>query len=142
MSLRILVIDDERSVGVTLRDMLETLGHTVVAVQNATDALVKARSKNFDVAIVDVNLGPGIDGISLTRELRHRFGLRAVIISGFLQGTLKDFASEAADAVLAKPFVSSQMEEALARIPLRRDLSAGVPPADAPPYRRAARSAR
>lgn len=139
MSLRVLVIDDERSVGVTLRDMLETLGHTVVAVQNATDALLKARSKNFDVAVVDVNLGPGIDGISLTRELRHRFGLRAVIISGYLHGTLADFAGEAADAVLAKPFVASQLKDALARIPLRRELSAAVPPANAPVYRRAAR---
>jgi CheY-like chemotaxis protein len=139
MSLRVLVIDDERSVGATLRDMLETLGHTVVAVQNATDALVKARSKNFDVAIVDVNLGPGIDGISLTRELRHRFGLRAVIISGFLHGTLADFASDAADAVLSKPFVSSQMEAALAKIPARRELSAAVPAADAPAYRRVVR---
>jgi CheY-like chemotaxis protein len=133
------VIDDERSVGITLRDMLETLGHTVVAVQNATDALVKARSKNFDVAFVDVNLGPGIDGISLTRELRHRFGLRAVIVSGYLQGQLADFAANVADVVLAKPFLSSQIEAALAQIPVRRELSAAIPPADAPPYRRAVR---
>jgi CheY-like chemotaxis protein len=139
MSLRVLVIDDERSVGLTLRDMLETLGHTVVAVQNATDALVKARSKNFDVAFVDVNLGPGIDGISLTRELRHRFGLRAVIVSGYLQGQLADFAANVADVVLAKPFLSSQVEAALAKIPARRELSAAIPPADAPVYRRAVR---
>jgi CheY-like chemotaxis protein len=137
MSLRVLVIDDERSVGATLRDMLETLGHSVVAVQNATDALVKARSKNFDVAIVDVNLGPGIDGISLTRELRHRFGLRAVIVSGYLQGQLAEFAANVADVVLAKPFVSSQIEAALAHIPARRELSAAASPSWAPAYRRA-----
>jgi CheY-like chemotaxis protein len=111
----------------------------VVAVQNATDALVKARSKNFDVAFVDVNLGPGIDGISLTRELRHRFGLRAVIVSGYLQGQLADFAANVADVVLAKPFLSSQVEAALAKIPARRELSAAIPPADAPAYRRVVR---
>jgi DNA-binding response OmpR family regulator len=119
MTLRILVVDDEPSVGTTLRDMLETLGHSVVTARDATDALCKARSNRFDAAVVDVNLGPGIDGISLTRELRHRFELGAVIISGFLHGMLQDFAEEAADFVLAKPFVSAQLEAALANLPTR-----------------------
>jgi len=69
MSQSVLAVDDSK----TMRDMLSfTLtqaGYKVVEATDGNDALKKSRTQDFDLVITDVNM-PGMDGLSLVKELR------------------------------------------------------------------------
>jgi CheY-like chemotaxis protein len=79
---RILVIDDDPAVRMTIKLVLERDGH---AVELATDGLagMKAiKAGGIDLLIVDIFM-PGMDGIETIREVhRHQPGLPAIVISG------------------------------------------------------------
>jgi two-component system, OmpR family, phosphate regulon response regulator PhoB len=76
---RILVIEDDRSVGKVVQVSLGLAGHEV---QVATDVLsgeLAIRQNGHDVVILDINL-PGGTGLELLRCLREELGLRTPVI--------------------------------------------------------------
>ena len=64
--LKVLLVDDEVLIRLMVSDMLEDLGHVVVAEAGELDqSLILARSADFDFAILDVNLnGARIDPVA------------------------------------------------------------------------------
>jgi len=58
---KILVIDDETSIRMSLKDYLEDEGYDVTIAESGEEALEHVKKNKFDVAIVDIRL-PGIDG--------------------------------------------------------------------------------
>jgi len=55
---RVLVVEDELMIRILLEDMLRELGYTVAGeAARVEEALEAARTADFDVAILDVNLG-------------------------------------------------------------------------------------
>lgn len=70
-TLRVLVVEDDAFTRMTLATVLESLGHQVVG-QSATvvDAMDTARGARPDVALVDLDLGPGPTGIDVAHGLR------------------------------------------------------------------------
>ena len=56
-ALRVLLVDDEVLIRMMVSDMLEDLGHAIVAEAGELDqSLILARLADFDLAILDVNL--------------------------------------------------------------------------------------
>jgi len=62
--IRILIVDDEFSVLLSLGTYFENRGFDVLAVEDAEKALEKLQKETVDVAIVDMRL-PGMDGETL-----------------------------------------------------------------------------
>ena len=126
---RVLLVEDEESLVLTLSDRLEAEGYRVEARGDAESALVLAAEKAFDLAILDVML-PGMDGFALCRELRHR-GLSLPVLMLTARSEVVDKVvglKLGADDYLTKPF---EMVELLARLEaLLRRSSAGSPAAD------------
>jgi PAS domain S-box-containing protein len=60
--LSVLVVDDEADVRESLAEMLELLGHRVLPVQTARDALDGGAAEKADLVFVDLRM-PGIDGL-------------------------------------------------------------------------------
>ncbi|MEV7632558.1 response regulator transcription factor [Microbacterium sp. NPDC089318] len=85
MSVRVLIVDDQElfrdAIALTLaRD--ERIG-TVVAVAGGAEAVEHVRARAVDVVLMDIRM-PGMDGIHATREvLRHRPGVRVVVLTTF-----------------------------------------------------------
>jgi len=121
---RILVIDDEPYVRDALKRVLEDdeLGVDVAA--DAEAALVRLDRQAYDLAILDIIM-PGMDGVELIRRLRAEYpAMRIVAISGGGNFELSGYGPEAvttraylaaassvgADAVLAKPFETAELE--------------------------------
>lgn len=82
---RILVIDDEPSTRVLFKNRLEDLGHLVTLAANGAEGLMTARSNEFDLFLVDIGLGAGVDGFEVCRRLKavpQTNGVPVILISG------------------------------------------------------------
>jgi CheY-like chemotaxis protein len=106
----IFVVEDEVLIRMMLIDMIEELGHRVVAeAGNVRDAQALAKTAIFDLAILDVNIA-GHD-ISPVAEILDKRGLPFVFVTGYGQGGQpKEFSER---PVLPKPVVIAQLREAI-----------------------------
>ena len=82
----ILIVEDEVSVRTTLREWLtgSTLPVTVLVAGDAAAALEQAGRQAIDLAILDWNLGAGLNGLQLLEDL-HEFQreLVAILVTGY-----------------------------------------------------------
>jgi CheY-like chemotaxis protein len=107
---RVLVVEDESMVMMLLQDMLGDIGCEVIGCASRfTDAMEKARSLTFDVAILDVNLN-GERTFPIAEVLAAR-GVGFVFATGYGASSLP--ASFAKTPVLQKPFHQQELEHAL-----------------------------
>lgn len=89
---RVLLVEDESFARAMLATTLAALGIDVTAsVGSATDAMVMSFTAEFDVAVLDLDLGIGPSGIDVAYALRERqrdIGL--VFLTSFTDPRLKD----------------------------------------------------
>jgi len=80
--LKILLVDDERTIADTLGTILTLEGFSVVISYNGLDALNLAKAESFDVVLMDVVL-PGIDGIQASQGIiKIRPQCKVILFSG------------------------------------------------------------
>ena len=85
---RILVIEDEPGTQLLLQSRLHDLGHEVVTAPTGAMGVMEARGGGFDLFLVDVMLGSGIDGYEVCRRLKampHCHGVPVVLVSGVVK---------------------------------------------------------
>jgi len=70
MSSRILLVEDEPGLVITLSDLLRAEGYTVESAGDGPAGLARASGEKFDLIILDVML-PGKSGLDVCRELRQ-----------------------------------------------------------------------
>jgi two-component system, OmpR family, alkaline phosphatase synthesis response regulator PhoP len=128
MNQRILLVEDEPGLVMTLTDRLVTEGYAVETAQDGETGLEQAASRAFDLIILDVML-PLKNGFDVCRDLRQR-GIDSPIIMLTARGQVVDRVvglKLGADDYVTKPF---EMIELLARIEaLLRRAPATVAPA-------------
>ncbi len=79
---RILIIDDERSIGVALRQLFQYEGHRVHICENGPSGLIDHGDFRPDVTFLDVKM-PRVDGLEVLARIRERDPAAVVImISG------------------------------------------------------------
>jgi two-component system alkaline phosphatase synthesis response regulator PhoP len=111
---RLLLVEDEPGLVLTLTDRLTSEGYSVTSVGDGNAAVDEALREAYDIVVLDVML-PGRDGFEVCRTLRHE-GMRAPILMLTARGQLVDRVvglKLGADDYLVKPF---EMAELLARL--------------------------
>lgn len=114
MNKRILLVEDEQGLVLTLSDFLDSEGYTVEVANDGDAGFRRAVEEAFDILILDVML-PRKNGFDLLRDLRQR-GLQIPAIMLTARGQIVDRIlglKLGADDYLTKPF---DMGELLARI--------------------------
>ena len=114
MSSRILLVEDEPGLVLTLSDLLSAEGYEVESAMDGPTGLVRAAREPFDLILLDVML-PGKNGFEVCRELRQQ-GKDVAILMLTAKTQLTDRVvglKLGADDYLAKPF---EPPELLARI--------------------------
>jgi two-component system alkaline phosphatase synthesis response regulator PhoP len=111
---RILLVEDEPGLVMTLTDRLTREGYAVEASPDGESGLERASAEAFDLVILDVML-PRLGGFDVIRELRKR-GIETPVIMLTARGQVVDKVvglKLGADDYVTKPF---EMVELLARI--------------------------
>lgn len=101
---RILIVDDEKSVRETLREMLEYEGYEVVEADSGLQALDLFSQNSFDVVLCDIKM-PGMDGMELLDKILQSYDIPVIMISG--HGTIDtavDAIKKGAFDFIIKPF--------------------------------------
>jgi two-component system alkaline phosphatase synthesis response regulator PhoP len=128
---RVLVVEDEESLVITLRDRLESEGYAVEVANDGQAAIRMASDGIFDVILLDVAL-PLKNGFDVCRDLRQK-GSHTPILMLTARGQVVDRVlglKLGADDYLTKPFDAMEL---LARVEalLRRSRGVVSPTADA-----------
>ncbi len=112
--MKVLVVEDDPTVGQYVRRGLEEYGYQADLVTDGLEALRLVAGGNFDLMVLDLRL-PGMSGIELVRTLRDR-GVTIPVLVLTAQDSI-DFKVQAlregADDYVTKPF---SFEELLARL--------------------------
>jgi DNA-binding response OmpR family regulator len=101
--MKVLLVDDETKFVTMLAKRLKLRGFDIDYVYAGEDAIAKAGTENYDVAILDVKM-PGIGGIELERKLKDLDpNIKIIFLTG--HGSEIDFETGSAEAAryLAKP---------------------------------------
>ena len=110
---RILVVEDEFLIRMLLEDMLTDLGYELVGVAGRVDeAAEMAQTKEFDLAILDVNL----DGHDVypVADLISKRGLPFMFVTGYGGRGLPD--NYRGRPTLEKPFQMDELQRMLAQL--------------------------
>ncbi len=112
--MRLLLVEDDRMIGDTLRAALRLDGYAVDWVRDAAAAQSTLASERFDLVLLDLGLPKG-DGLDVLRDLRARHDSTPVIVLTARDGLGDRVAGldAGADDYLVKPF---ELDELNARI--------------------------
>lgn len=120
---RVLVVDDDEIVRITLSDVLASEGYEVMSAANVPDALRLIVSTEFDLLLTDLHMPGTGDGLTLISAMRHSNpGAVTMLLSAFPE---MDAAARAimiqTDEILVKPMdlisLISSVKERLAEGP-------------------------
>jgi len=115
-SRRVLVADDNRDAALTLRRLLEALGHEVMETHDGVEAVEAVRTFRPQIVLLDIGM-PRMNGYEAAREIRRQAGgrgLRVIALTGWGQHEDKRRAHEAGfDLHLTKPVELAELENVL-----------------------------
>ncbi len=111
---RVLLVDDNASVLLTLAIALRRRGHDVTTAANGTQALSQLYNHKFDVVVSDVRM-PDMSGVQLANLIRaNNYAPRVILTSAY--STL-EVHQNAAEAFLRKPVDVTQLDQMLRETP-------------------------
>ena len=111
----VLVVDDEAEIRSVLRDILTSVGHTVVEAASGEEALARCENEAVDLILTDVSM-PGMSGWDVAAACRHRF---PHVPLGFVTGwgdrlNPEDTKRSGVRFVLSKPFAPVDVQAVVA----------------------------
>ncbi len=123
--MRILFVEDDRTIASFVVKGLKEANHIVDHVDNGEDGLHRALTEEYDLAIIDIML-PKLDGLSLIKELRrHNTNIPVIILSA--KRSIDDVVAGleiGSDDYLTKPFAFAEL---IARIQALARRARGLP---------------
>ena len=113
--MRILIIEDDRSIATNVYDFLSAAGHAVDAATDGVTGLHLAVTQPFDAIVLDIGL-PGMDGMKVCSKLRSDAAIDTPVLMLTARDTLQDKLQgfqRGADDYLVKPFALKELEARL-----------------------------
>jgi NtrC-family two-component system response regulator AlgB len=121
---RVLIIDDDKNIRMTLTLCLESMGCEVAALPSGGAALAALSRQRFDLAFLDLRLGEtnGLD--LLPHLLAERPDLAVVVITAYAAfDTAVEAIKRGATDYVPKPFTPAQIRHVVEQIGARRALT-------------------
>lgn len=111
----VLVVEDDPETAADLTEALTEAGHSVVGPFHAAEpAEAAAALHTLDVALLDINLSGEVDGTTLARALKDKWGLPVIFLSGDVTAIARH--ADLAEALVQKPYSAADVLAALAHL--------------------------
>jgi DNA-binding NtrC family response regulator len=101
----VLIVDDDRAILESAKAIIESAGYAVQTAETARDAIRKAKSDWFDIALLDIKL-PDMEGTELLKQLQEiKPRMIKIMVTGYasLDSAIQCVNLEA-KAYIVKPF--------------------------------------
>lgn len=121
---RILVIDDEKNIRLTLGTLLESLGYLIDIAATGAEGVIKASCSEYFLAFLDMKL-PGQDGMAILKQLKELHpSLNVIMMTAFstVESAVAAMKLGAVD-YLPKPFNPDMIKQLLDQITEREVLT-------------------
>ena len=126
--MRILIVEDEALIAMVLADSLEDGGHEVVGpAATMAEALALCEAAPPELAVLDVNLGDGSNGVDVARALLERWGVPSIFASAQMMEARR--ARDIALGQIRKPYGA---ETVLRSVEVAREVMRGGKPVTVP----------
>ena len=101
---RILVVDDEPAVRTLVAKTLAECEYDVETAEDGPSALERLKASSYDLLITDLKM-PGMDGLSVVREVRRQSDVPIVILTGFsTEASAIEALNMGVSGYITKPF--------------------------------------
>lgn len=127
MNKKILIIDDEKNIRLTLEKVLTRAGYEVDTAINGEDGLQKVEKEEYPVILLDMKM-PGINGIEFLKKINGlNLNSRVIMITGFgsIDTAVETMKLGAVD-YLRKPFKPEEIIEVVEQVFQRFQLEANT----------------
>ena len=124
---KVLVVDDERSILLLLKEALSQWGYQVTVAASAADALGILKSELFDALITDIRM-PDMSGLELLREVKKQDeSIEVVMMTGYPTiASAVQALKEGAYDYLSKPLILDELRHLMSRMMERKFLRGEV----------------
>lgn len=111
----VLLVEDEPTIAITLRDDLVDHGYQVTSTGDGAEALQLLSRQRFHAVVTDLRL-PGADGVEIVCAARRSSpGTRILVVSAFAAARAEALHAAGARELLHKPFANQDVLTWLAR---------------------------
>ena len=106
MSKRIMIVEDDFFIASSAEDGLTDYGFSVVGIATTADeAIAMAQAERPDLALMDIRLGPGRDGVDAAIEIFSKTGIRSIFVTAHTDSeTIKRASSAMPIGWVDKPY--------------------------------------
>ncbi len=110
INLKILIVDDEQSMLITLGDILETLGYEIITADNGYKAIEIVKNDTIDVVLMDFKM-PGLNGVETLKEIcKINPSIKTIFITAYYdEKVLNEGLSEGICGICHKPLNIPQL---------------------------------
>lgn len=104
LSAEVLIIEDESIIAMHIKQIVESLGHTVVGiVRTHSEAVAAAKDKRPELVLADISLADGSSGIDAVKEILAEQDVPVIFITAFPERLLTGSRPEPT-YLITKPF--------------------------------------
>jgi DNA-binding NtrC family response regulator len=114
VAISILAVDDEQNLLELLMTVLGKRGFTVKTAVNGTEALNLVEKESFQLALLDIKMGP-VNGVQLLKEIKNRRPvIKVIMMTAYPTSETRAQASQnGASAYLTKPVDLKKLVETI-----------------------------
>jgi PAS domain S-box-containing protein len=112
---KILIVDDIKEQLEIAQDMLGSLNYTTAAAPSGEEALAYLKTNACDLVILDMIMGPGMDGLETYQEIiKHNPHQKAIVASGYSEtNRVKETLRIGAGRYIKKPYTLEKIGSAV-----------------------------
>ncbi len=123
MTKRLLIVDDEKNIRMTLRQCFSSEAYDLSEAVNGEEALNALEKENFDLVLLDIRM-PGLTGLEVLNKMREKSIKTDVIIMtayGSVEKAVEAMKLGAIDFI-GKPFTPEEIREIVSEVLAREKL--------------------
>ncbi|ABS56921.1 response regulator receiver protein [Methanoregula boonei 6A8] len=108
---RILIVEDEGLVAMTLEETLRRIGYLVVGIAlSGEEAITLTGEQHPDVILMDIRLQGGMDGIEAAQKIKGQFGTPIIFLTAYSDDeTIRRVVMTESSGYLVKPINTREL---------------------------------